>query len=74
MAPDLQTTGVQLPEEWIEKLDEIADEHDVRRSAVIRAAIDMGLRARKYDNTFELHPEQYEMMTVADMAREDRSP
>jgi metal-responsive CopG/Arc/MetJ family transcriptional regulator len=70
--PDLHSTGVQLPEQWIETLDEMAEDHETTRSAVIRAAIDMGLRARKYDEAFELVPEQHERETVADLAKEGR--
>jgi metal-responsive CopG/Arc/MetJ family transcriptional regulator len=70
--PDLHSTGVQLPEDWIDTLDRIAEEHETSRSAVIRAAIDMGLRARKYDEAFELVPEQHERETVADLAKDGR--
>jgi len=67
---DLHSTGIQLPEGWIDTLDKLAEEHDTSRSAVIRAAIDMGLRARKYDEAFELAPENHERDTVADLAKQ----
>jgi len=56
----------------IEALDDIAEEHDTTRSAVIRAAIDLGLRAPKYDDVFQLEPESHERYTVADLARQGR--
>jgi metal-responsive CopG/Arc/MetJ family transcriptional regulator len=68
--PELHSTGVQLPKGWIDTLDELAEENETSRSAVIRAAIDMGLRARKYDDAFELVPENHERDTVADLAKQ----
>ena len=68
----MQTATVKLPEDWIDKLDKIAEEHDTSRAAVLRSAIDDGLRAYKYyPDDFSLAPERYEHPDAVELARED---
>jgi len=71
MDEDLRNTGVQIQESAIQKLDEIADNHGVTRSAAIRAAIDTGLRARKYyPDELSLEPERFHRQTIAEQKAE----
>ena len=67
----MQTATVKLPEEWIDSLDRIAEEHDTSRAAVLRSAIDDGLRAHKYyPEDFAINPERYEHPDAVELSRE----
>lgn len=68
-------SGTPLPESLVEHLDELAEEHGTPRSAVIRAAIDNGLRAAKYyPDELALQPERHVRKTAADMAEDGDMP
>jgi len=68
----MQTATVKLPEEWIDSLDRIADEHDTSRAAVLRSAIDDGLRAHKYHpDEFAINPERYEHPDAVELTKQD---
>jgi len=65
---------VKLPEDWIDTLDKIAEEHDTSRAAVLRSAIDDGLRAHKYyPDDFAINPEQYEQADAVQLAKGDHN-
>jgi hypothetical protein len=69
----MKPIGVQLPDEWIDKMDELADEHDIERSAVMRSVIDNGLRAHKYyPEEFEIVPEAFEQSDAVKLAKEGK--
>ena len=74
MAEDLRSTGVQLPESQYRALDKLAEHHGTTRSAVIRAAIDTGLRAQKYDEQYALDPERFDRDTIAERKAQASDP
>jgi predicted transcriptional regulator len=64
---------VQVPEEWAEHVDDLAQEHNTTRAAVLRCTIDNGLRAPKYHpDEFSMDPEQYERKDAVELAREGK--
>jgi predicted transcriptional regulator len=68
----MQTVSVQVPEEWVETIDERADEHDTTRAAILRTVIDNGLRAHKYDKAdFAVYLERMERADAVELARRD---
>lgn len=66
MNEPLHSTGVQLPERWIEDFDQVAESEGVTRSAVIRALIDAGIRARNEDG-YTVRYEDYHTYTIAEL-------
>lgn len=72
----MQTATVKIPDDWAEQIDKLADEHDTSRAAVLRSAIDDGLRAHKYyPDEFAINPEQHEMRSAPELAKDgDLSP
>jgi predicted transcriptional regulator len=61
--------AVRLPESVAEAVDRIAEEHDTTHSAVLRALVDNGLRARKWDE-FSIHPAHHEQRDAVEQARD----
>jgi len=74
MSEDLRSTGVQLPESQCCVLDEIAEQHGTTRSTVIRAVIDTGLRARKYDEQYAPDLERFDRDTIAERKAQASEP
>jgi len=66
MNEPLQSTGIQLPEQWVEDFDRLAESQNVTRSAVIRALIDAGIRAHNEDD-YTVRYEDYHALTVAEL-------
>lgn len=68
----METVSVQVPEEWVETVDERAEEYDTTRAAILRTVIDNGLRAHKYDEAnFPVYLEQMERADAVELARRD---
>lgn len=65
MPETLCSTGVQLPERWIDNFDDVADTNDVTRSAVIRALIAAGIRAYN-ENPSTVEFEDFQRPTIAE--------
>jgi len=61
--------AVRLPENVGEKVEELAEKHDTTKSAVLRALVDNGLRARKWDE-FRIVPTNHERRDAVEQARE----
>jgi hypothetical protein len=57
----------------MESIEQLAEQHGTTRSAVIRAVIDSGLRARKYTDQFDIDPERFERRTIAEQSVEEAS-
>jgi len=71
----MKVLSVQVPDDWADKIDELADEHDTSRAAVLRNLIDNGFRVRKYyPDEFPLTPERFEEADAVELAKEDRLP
>lgn len=68
MDEPLKSTGVQLREKQMVALERIAEANGVTRSAAIRAVVDAGLRARKYDDNYALDPERFARETIAEQS------
>lgn len=68
----MKTVTVKIPEDWADSIDRLAEEHDTSRAAVLRSAIDDGLRAHKYyPDEFAINPERYEHPDAVELARSD---
>lgn len=61
--------AVRLPENVGEKVEELAERHDTTQSAVLRALVDNGLRARKWDE-FSIVPTNHELRDAVERASE----
>lgn len=71
----MEVFTVKLPDEQAEKVDALADEFDTSRAAILRSAIDDGLRAYKYyPDDFGIDPERYEMRTAPELAKDGDLP
>jgi hypothetical protein len=71
----MKVLTVQVPDDWAESIDRIADNHDTSRAAVLRSAIDDGLRAYKYyPEDFALNPEDYERADAVELTKRDDLP
>jgi len=71
----MKTVTVKIPDDQADKIDRLADEFDTSRAAILRSAIDDGLRAHKYyPDDFGLDPERYEMRTAPEMAKDGDLP
>jgi predicted transcriptional regulator len=72
----MKTVTVKVPDEWADSIDSIAENHKTSRAAVLRSAIDDGLRAYKYyPDDFALNPEEYEEADAVELAKKgDLSP
>ena len=71
----MQTVTVKVPDEWVESIDRMADENGSSRAAILRCAIDNGLRARKYyPEDFPIDPEVHEMRTAPELAKDGDLP
>lgn len=68
MSEDMRPVGVQLPEDMLRELERVAEESGTSRSAAIRAALDLGLRARNYPEIGPLAPERQHMLTIAEQS------
>ena len=67
----MEVVTVQLPDDWIEHMDGIAEEHNTSRAAVLRSVIDNGLRAPKYySDEFTILPEEYERHDAVELAKQ----
>ena len=59
---ELEPVTVKIPADKVDSIKTIADTHGVSRSAVLRNAIEHGLRVPKYyPDEFPLEPELYEI-------------
>lgn len=68
----MKTVTVKVPDEWADSIDSIAEDHGTSRAAVLRSAIDDGLRAYKYyPDEFALNPEGYEQADAVELAKDD---
>jgi predicted transcriptional regulator len=68
----MKTVTVKVPDEWADNIDSIAEDHGTSRAAVLRSAIDDGLRAYKYHpDEFALNPEEYEQADAVELAKDD---
>lgn len=71
----MQVVTVKLPDDWIEHIDNIADDHGTSRSAVLRSVVDNGLRAPKYyPDEFPMDPSQHEQPDAVELAKSGRLP
>jgi len=71
----MKVVTVKLPDDQVDTLDRLADEHDTSRAAVLRSAIDDGLRAHKYyPDDFTINPERYEMRSAPELAKDGDLP
>lgn len=72
----MKTVTVKVPDDWADSIDEIAESHETSRAAVLRSAIDDGLRAYKYyPDDFALDPESYEKADAVELTqRGDKTP
>jgi predicted transcriptional regulator len=61
--------AVRLPENVGENVEELAERHDTTQSAVLRALVDNGLRARKWDE-FGIVPTNHERRDAVEQASE----
>lgn len=61
--------AARLPENMSSKIKELAEAHNTTESAVIRAVIDTGLRARKWDE-FQITPKQHEQKDAVEQAQQ----
>ena len=69
----MDVVTVQLPEDWIDHIDKVAEEHGTSRAAVLRSVIDNGLRVPKYHpDEFPILPEQYEQADAVELAKQGR--
>jgi hypothetical protein len=68
----MKTAAVKVPEDWIDTLDKLADEHGTSRAAVLRSVIDNGLRAHKYHpDDFGIEPERFEEHDAVELTQRD---
>lgn len=68
----MQTVTVRVPDEWVESIDERADEYDTNRATILRTALDNGLRAPKYDRaSFPAYNPRLERADAVEMAQRD---
>lgn len=58
MTDELETLSAKVPKDKAEFIQELANQHNVPVSAVLREVIDTGLRAPKYYEEFEIDPER----------------
>lgn len=72
----MKTVTVKLPDDWADSIDRIAEDHETSRAAVLRSAIDDGLRAYKYyPDEFALNPEDYQKADAVELVKSgDISP
>jgi hypothetical protein len=71
----MKTVTVKVPDDWVNSLDSLAEKHDSSRAAVLRSAIDDGLRAHKYyPDEFGINPELYEKADAVELAKEGSLP
>lgn len=71
----MKTVTVKLPDDWVDSLDDLAEDHETSRAAVLRSAIDDGLRAHKYyPDDFAINPEQYERSDAVELAKDGSLP
>jgi hypothetical protein len=67
----MKTLTVRIPDDQADRIDDIAEEHDTSRAAVLRSAIDDGLRAHKYyPDEFGINPERYERRSAPELAED----
>lgn len=68
----MKTVTVKVPDEWANGIERLAEEHGTSRAAVLRSAIDNGLRVRKYHpDEFGLRPEHYQRADAVELAKDD---
>jgi predicted DNA-binding protein len=71
----MKTVTVKVPDDWVDSLDNLAENHGTSRAAVLRSAIDDGLRAHKYyPEDFEMNPERYEKPDAVELAKDGSLP
>jgi predicted transcriptional regulator len=71
----MKTVTVKVPDDWVDSLDSLAEEHGTSRAAVLRSAIDDGLRAHKYHpDEFAINPERYEEADAVELAKDGSLP
>ena len=71
----MKTVTVKVPDDWVDNLDSIAEEHETSRAAVLRSAIDDGLRAYKYyPDDFAINPGRYEEPDAVELAKDGVLP
>ena len=68
-----RTIGAPLQPAMISALDDIADEYDTDRSAVIRALLDASLRAYKQDEDW-IDPLSWEAQNAAQQTQDGYHP
>ena len=73
MEKEYRTVGVHMPEEWIEKTDELAEKYDCSRAAVFRELIERGEIARK-EGMVPFDPRAQERRSAAEMSAEGDHP
>jgi hypothetical protein len=71
----MEVATVQLPEDWLAHIDNLAEEHNTSRAAVLRSVIDNGLEA-SLDNPdeFPIAPEQYEQNDAVELRKRGKLP
>jgi hypothetical protein len=66
---------VQLPDEWADEVEDIADLNDSTQAATMRAIVEIGLTAREeYPHEFPILPTEYERANAPQLAKEGRLP
>ena len=70
----MEVATVKLPDDWIEHLDRVAEEHGTSRAAVLRSVIDNGLRVPKYYEEFEINPDQYVLENAVELRKRGELP
>lgn len=66
----MKTVTVRVPDDWTDSIDRLAEKHETSRAAVLRSAIDDGLRAHKYyPGEFAINPERYEQADAVELAK-----
>ena len=71
----MRVVTAKIPDDDADYIDKLADEHDTSRAAVLRSIITNGLRARKYyPEEFPVDPENHEMRTAPELAKDGDLP
>lgn len=69
----MKSHGLYMPEEWIEHTDQLAEEHNTTRAAVLRALIDTGWRAVQ-NGDYELDPEEFHRPNAPELSQQGKNP
>lgn len=66
----MKTVTVKVPDDWASSIERLAEKHGTSRAAILRSAIDDGLRAHKYyPEDFALNPEDYEKADAVELVK-----